>query len=669
MSTESNEIFTEEKKEDEKPVQAEVELTTLSEAESTENEAILAGNIGSDSESNDESKDTNEQLINEILSNQQLRQNLENRIFSSCNQEMKSYIQLRHEAERRRDNWMSILETVDPLTEPERRAMVKMKIDLAIEDIGKYEGTIHRLQCEVGTRVSLKPTKMNTIRQRMEEVYDRDVIFAILVAMFPQMEWTTLQSIFLEVINRIGEDVIPTIANQKIARTQQQTSEKSHSATVAVKSSLIDNKLSATLRRIRADIHRREVAGEEVEVISFNKEDLPEIEGFIREEYRDIILFYVIPALVNLVCEEDLKWGVRQLIGYAIGDFMQQATSRIYDLLTAAWAISDNASTRATTGYLLSRAVEKALQRESLFSYLKEWINSGDARLQWTAASACKEIGKVDIKLALDGLQQVLKGQQQLHDEMDKESVLNAIAYSLVVLGLSGFYREVLTSLSQWIVQETNKDLRKIQVLFFLRIIDAFLRIVQKELQYNERDEIGNQDSLESKCIEALWRIFTQKMEDEVQKAIVNVLVTVVRSPSDLFDVLFSQINVDLLGRWLDIFSKKTDRRTYEPEVQEIVENLLMEVYSKLESSEASLIHSSVSDVQQLSRRERRLTNNPSRRNQSSEYQDVFWLLIKPWQEEAQGNIKREVFIRISQRIGKKGRRAHRNSFIHSHRH
>ncbi|MFQ6009432.1 MAG: hypothetical protein ACE5K8_10840, partial [Candidatus Zixiibacteriota bacterium] len=98
----------------------------------------------------------------------------------------------------------------------------------------------------------------------------------------------------------------------------------------------------------------------------------------------------------------------------------------------------------------------------------------------------------------------------------------------------------------------------------------------------------------------------------------------------------------------------------HEPQVRDIVEDLLVEVYNQLASVDEDTPQPSVSNVRARSRREKRLAEKGSRRVRTSEHQDAFWLLIKPWQEEPRGSIKQEVFNKVSQSVRIEGRRARR---------
>ncbi len=603
----------------------------------------------------------NNSIIDEILSDKELVRGLESRLFSSRDNEIRYNLQLKHTAEDLLDRWLKVKNATDPVFNPENFNKAKLAIEEYTKEANEYAEKINRLQSEnTGGDTSHAAGEARLLQCR-DELYDRDIIISILIIMFPQIEWVTLQSIFNRVVNSLG---IPTIGEQKANRFQSSIN-NDQNAQAQVQPSILEESFMSALDRIDARVETREIGGHTIDVVCFDSKHLPEIDNFIRQKHRDIAITQIIPILFDIIITgPDLSWEDRRQIGHAIGGFMKHGAGYVFNLLTSTWAISNDLGIRAASGFILTEAVESGLSRESIFVYLKDWVNTGDIRLQWTSASVCKEIGKADIDVALNCLQYVLKKQRTISDLSHKKYLLDAVIYSLVVLGLSGFYRDVLTKLSQWVVSEQDKNLKKIQVDFFQRMLDVFLGIIKKELLDNGKEGIVNQKNLGRKSVEALWLVFTQSMDDKIQKTIINVFASVIRSASnpeeisDFYNILISQINVNLLANWLDAFSDKDNERTYEPEVREIITNLLVELYKELESSDNNSEPISETRSRQPGRRSGNVLARVKRKPKRSDYQEIFWFFLKPWEERPIGDIKHEVYNAVSRRLGIKGRRA-----------
>ncbi|MBF0343891.1 MAG: hypothetical protein HQL06_06630 [Nitrospirae bacterium] len=577
------------------------------------------------------------------------RQDIGRRIFSSPNAGVGEHKRMRALIEDRIKHWMNVYKATDIARNLEDFERCKLNIDLYTKELNELDAKIRNLEeeAELKTKNTSESRDTTGISNRMREAFDRDKIFAILVVMFPQMEWSRLEEIFNEVVERIGN--VPTVAQQKAERNSVKNTEANRDSVkseVLPRQSIFDERLGGILERLDAHYSSVEVAGEHVEVIRFN--NMPDMEGFIRRQYRDIILLQVIKALFELVAgRTSLRLYERQQIGYAIGGFIQLGTSKIYDYIKQYWANSDFPHIRATIGYLLSRALETGLSPDNVSNFLKGLIDSNNSNFQWAAASVCKEIGSVKIELALDVIRHTLKRKVSENKQNDVGFVLDAVVYSLVALGLDGFYRNVLMALSQWIKEEEDPELRKVQITLFIKTLDVLISRVITELSKYGKLEIGKEKNFESKSLEALWMNFTQSLQEDVKMAIIVVLVTIIRSPSDIVDILISHANVELLGAWLDAFLRKDDKKTYEPMVRIIVEDLLISVYEEL--SACSKDKQAAEKIQ--TRRIRVSTIQTGQAAKTSDFQQLFWALIEPWKQAPIADVRKEVFNVVEKRI------------------
>ncbi|KJU84617.1 hypothetical protein MBAV_003188 [Candidatus Magnetobacterium bavaricum] len=583
------------------------------------------------------------------------RQDIEKRSYSSLNAKVETYKRMRVESNKNLEHWMKVFGATDRVFQTEYYKQCKLKIDSYLEELSELDKEIGRLEedAEAKTRNADRSDNTVNISNRMRGAFDRDKIFAIFVVMFPQMEWLKLEEIFNEVVERIGN--VPTVAQQRLAIEKAKVRKDDPDFEVLPQQSIFDEGLNSIVERLEADFVSSDVGGDTVNVIGFN--NMPEMENFIRRQYSAIIVLTVIKALFELVTNKpNLRWYERQQIAYAIGSFTQLGQSKIYDYIKQYWANSESPQVRATTGYLLSRALETGIPIESVFDFLKELIDTTNSNFQWTAASACKEIGNVKIGLALDIIKYIFKRKMSGREQYYDVEFVFVVIYSCVVLGLNGFYREVLKTLSKWIKEETDVELRKVQITFFMKTLSELISRVRSELSVYGKFEIGKQKNIESKCLEALWMNFTQDLDEDVKRAIIDVLVTIIRSPADIIDVLISQANVDLLGTWLDAFSDEGNKKTYEPKVRDIVEDLLVSVYGELSSSAGVEIKEDKQSSEEIKTRRRRISTIQTNQTQNSyEFTGFFWLLIEQWKQASPGEIKNEVFNAVEKSIKTEG--------------
>ena len=238
------------------------------------------------------------------------------------------------------------------------------------------------------------------------------------------------------------------------------------------------------LRSIRAEeIAKKElVDGEDIvyKVVRYIDDRYAgEILDYARQHYEKQIMDICKALQKPFIEQQPNNVNVRILMARAIATLTQTNWHEALVPILSGWAICPQAYMRATVGYALDQVLRDETYVGNARHLLNEWITApivGETswHLKWTVASACKQMGLIDIEFGLAYLKKLASylGQRDLgraesvdelvflllDSQVESQVVYTAIQYSMVVLCLQGYMESVMHELQLWISEPLNKN-------------------------------------------------------------------------------------------------------------------------------------------------------------------------------------------------------------------
>jgi hypothetical protein len=288
------------------------------------------------------------------------------------------------------------------------------------------------------------------------------------------------------------------------------------------------------------------------------------------------LLLDLLPALKQIV-EQYSYWDIRSRAALTVAEIGKIGFQQVRVRVLEPWASNLHRSyIRASVGYPLARLSEDETTRAAVENLLDDWSDENWNRrgetwtYRWAAASTYKQIGALEIDEGTWPMDWAHQGLTKLAGFNDRR-IADAVIHSLVVLSLQGQLERVLLTIKAWIEGGSAGD--KDNAIPRTRCIVgiwAFLVLseIHIELATEEKDEAQEADV-------DIGNLFELVCQSESEKSEYWELMVAVGLRS--FEYKFGSRSLsndflDLIGRW-------TKYAADEPILQNVVRNLLVDVF------------------------------------------------------------------------------------------
>jgi hypothetical protein len=279
--------------------------------------------------------------------------------------------------------------------------------------------------------------------------------------------------------------------------------------------------------------------------------------SWVLEFYRPWFVQWV-PAIVQLARRPNRS--IRARAALAIAEIGKLDFNRIVKPSLTELATSDKSYVRAAVGYTLGKLAQDPTSKEGVKHLLRSWAGQEqDWRLKWSVASACKQIGFIDLDFALCELNSLATSGHL------RRGVYKAISYSLIVLSLSGYLRDVLLTLRDW-ANSDDESAELIAVLSFIDLADTYADLANRRSRATSKHLTSNE-------ILNLLIVPQEGIDEELLSALTGILIHVLEKTLALKQ---AERIFEILGSWLGQASDSVD-------AQEAIQRIISKMYAVLD--------------------------------------------------------------------------------------
>jgi hypothetical protein len=295
----------------------------------------------------------------------------------------------------------------------------------------------------------------------------------------------------------------------------------------------------------------------------------------LRRWYPSLLLD-LLPSLKQIV-ESYRYWDIRSRAARAVAEISKISFHQVRTRALEPWASSRDDYVRASVGYPLAGLAEDEATRSGVEKLLDDWTNEewtkghGEVwRYRWAAASTYKQIGALEIDGATWPMDWACQGLTKLAGFNDIR-IADAVIHSLVVISLQGQLERVLLTIKTWIEAGSAGDKDNlvpqtrciVGILAFMVLSEIHIELATEEKEKAQEAGVAVGNLFELVC----------QSENERTKYWQLMVSIGVRS----FEYKFG--NRSLAQDFFDLIERWTQYAADEPVLQNIVRNLLVDVF------------------------------------------------------------------------------------------